>query len=612
MFSNKSVLATGLLFNAIITLPAAAGTIEFASAPIPVTDAEKRSILTSDYAMIDGNRVAINYQVLLRAGATTAADPNGGVFGLLYTSNGNPLVAEDGSYYISNDNDFTSILRGTDNKLYSVSHFESRPGAMYLTEINQDATSGVLTAVRTRSLDFAAVRGGWVHCAGSVTPWGTHLGSEEYEPDAKQWRDNTITEYNAAMASYFNAAPSAAATVVNPYDYGYPVEIKVDDFNHATVTKHYSMGRIALELGYVMPDNKTVYLSDDGTNVGLFRFVAKTAGDLSNGTLWAAQWNQINSSGAGTAKLNWVNLGYANDEQVKEWIAAYRFADIFDETTPVLDANGVDTGACPVGYTSINAGHEDGSHQCLKLRDVNQDGAIGSEDERIASRLETRRWAAMEGATTEFRKMEGITFNSQANKLYIAISEVDRGMLNFGRVGKTGRYDKYDLGGHNHITLTNGNVCGAVYALDIDGSYTARSMSGLVMGIPLTKNYGAANDSANFDGNNECDLNSIANPDNLTYMPGYDTLIIGEDSGTGHQNDMVWAYQLSSGRLTRIQTTPYGSETTSPYFYPNVNGFAYLMSVIQHPYGESDADKLEDATAARGYTGYFVFPAMTR
>ena len=27
--------------------------------------------------------------------------------------------------------------------------------------------------------------GGWVHCAGMVTPWGTHLGSEEYEPNAR-------------------------------------------------------------------------------------------------------------------------------------------------------------------------------------------------------------------------------------------------------------------------------------------------------------------------------------------------------------------------------------------------------------------------------------------
>ena len=25
----------------------------------------------------------------------------------------------------------------------------------------------------------------WTPCAGSVTPWNTHIGSEEYEPDGK-------------------------------------------------------------------------------------------------------------------------------------------------------------------------------------------------------------------------------------------------------------------------------------------------------------------------------------------------------------------------------------------------------------------------------------------
>jgi hypothetical protein len=36
------------------------------------------------------------------------------------------------------------------------------------------------------------------------------------------------------------------------------------------------------------------------------------------------------------------------------------------------------------------------------------------------------------------------------------------------------------------------------------------------------------------------------------------------------------------------------------------------MSVVQHPYGESDFDKLEDPGDARGYTGYMgPFPAMT-
>ena len=39
------------------------------------------------------------------------------------------------------------------------------------------------------------------------------------------------------------------------------------------------MGRVAIELAYVMPDNKTVYISDDGSRVGLFRFVADNPGD---------------------------------------------------------------------------------------------------------------------------------------------------------------------------------------------------------------------------------------------------------------------------------------------------------------------------------------------
>ena len=111
--------------------------------------------------------------------------------------------------------------------------------------------------------------------------------------------------------------------------------------------------------------------------------------------------------------------------------------------------------------------------------------------------------------------------------------------------------------------------------------------------------------------NNTCDVNRIANPDNLTFITGKDTLIIGEDTGSGHQNDAVWAYNIKSGELTRIETTPYGSETTSPYYYPDINGWAYIMSVIQHPYGESDTDKLTDASDAAAYVGFIgPMPAM--
>lgn len=84
---------------------------------------------------------------------------------------------------------------------------------------------------------------------------------------------------------------------MNPYRCGYPVDIRVDENGDATPIKHVAMGRIALELAYVMPDRKTVYMTNDGTNVGLFLFLADKPGDLSAGTLYANTWMQIEDRG---------------------------------------------------------------------------------------------------------------------------------------------------------------------------------------------------------------------------------------------------------------------------------------------------------------------------
>jgi hypothetical protein len=101
-------------------------------------------------------------------------------------------------------------------------------------------------------------------------------------------------------------------------------------------------------------------------------------------------------------------------------------------------------------------------------------------------------------------------------------------------------------------------------------------------------------------GDNQCSLDGIGNPDNISFLPGYNTLIIGEDAGNSvHQIDMVWAYDMRTKNLTRLQTTPFGSETTSVYWYPNLGGWGYLMSVVQHPYGESDEAELPYAPNGR-------------
>jgi hypothetical protein len=87
-------------------------------------------------------------------------------------------------------------------------------------------------------------------------------------------------------------------------------------------------------------------------------------------------------------------------------------------------------------------------------------------------------------------------------------------------------------------------------------------------------------------------------------MKGQGILLIGEDSGDGHQNDAIWAYDIEADALTRIATTPYGAETTSLYSYPEIGDFGYIVGVVQHPYGESDQGKLTDPADAHSYFGY--------
>lgn len=563
---------------------------EFKEVPVPITDVEKKAVSASPEVTVDGKTYKIGFNTILRSGDKVGD----GTFGLLVDQNGQPVKNKDGSVHISVDNDFSSLLP-VGKKLYMVSHFESRPGAMYLTELKQEKQSGKLTAVSTKNIDFSSYGGLWVPCAGSVTPWNSHLGSEEYPNNAlltetaKSMDD--IEDYDKPMARYFGVDPYAKETkvedfrnVFKPYRYGYPVEVTVSEDGKATPVKHFSMGRVAVELAYVMPDQRTTYISDDGTNVGLFMYVADNSTDLSSGTLYAAKWEQIHGRSGGYANLSWVNLGHADDADIHKTIeSGITFSDIFNTDKPNAD------GSCEEGFTSIST--TDG-HECLQLKDGM---------DTIASRVETRRYAAMRGATTEFRKEEGITFNPATSTLYVAMSQIAKGMEDGS---------KYDKGGPNHIRLPK-NKCGVVYGLDIapnatiGSQYVASNMYGVVNGIQ--RKYSKNSDYAS----NTCDIDNISNPDNVTFMTGRNTLIIGEDTGSGHQNDAIWAYNVGTQKLTRIQTTPYGSETTSPYYYPNVNGWSYVMSVIQHPYGESDEDKLSDPADAAAYTGYIgTIPAI--
>ncbi len=534
-----------------LAIPAFTATIDFKSISYPQNDSSKRQIYASSSITLDDKKYQIDYHIIARSGDKIGS----GVFGEIQDMDGKPLKVSDA-------NDFSS-LHDIDGQKFMITHFETVPASMYLTKLKQ-TKEGKLIPTDTKNIDFSSVGGLWVPCAGSVSPWGTHLGSEEYEPDA------SLITTAEPMTEYFKGDNSK----VKPYNYGWIPEVKILNKEGDTeVSKHYSMGRFSHELAYVMPDNKTVYMSDDGTNVSLFMYVAQQEKDLSKGTLYVAKYHQVGEVG----ELSWIDLGYATDKEIKKSIDNnITFNDIFNKQDPV-------NGKCNKDFSSINTTF---GHECLQVKK----GMA-----KLASRLESRRYGAMMGGTSEFRKLEGITYNSNDHELYLSASEINEGMLD---------NSINDEGGSNDIRLTQ-NDCGAVYKLTfaknpyIDSRYVVHKMSQLIKGEPLKMD------------NNSCDIDKIANPDNISFIPNTDTLIIGEDSTAGHQNDAIWAYDIKKKSLKRLLTTPYGSETTSVYYYKNFGGHSYIMATIQHPYGESDEDKVKSEEDKRAYTGYFgVLPLV--
>ena len=130
--------------------------IEFTGVPFPGTDAEKRVILASPSVKVDGKTYNIGYNTILRSG-----DQRGtGVFGQLYDIDGDIITNADGSPYISNSNDHSTLL-DVHGKVFMVSQFEDDIGAFYISELNQNTTTGALTPVSTKPINLArwAARG---------------------------------------------------------------------------------------------------------------------------------------------------------------------------------------------------------------------------------------------------------------------------------------------------------------------------------------------------------------------------------------------------------------------------------------------------------------------
>ena len=559
--------STAILAHTLAVLPWIAP-VSYGAEPIlrfqsfPAADAVAADTTrVADHVLIDGKPHPLRFQPLISTGDKVGSE----VFGQLKNIKSQPIVGREQTPVLCRTRDaygagpdFTSFLRFGDD-LFAATQFECAPGAFYVAGLHQDPQNGSLKVHALNHVDTSSVRGVATLCAGVVTPWGTHLGGEEYDANAALLDEATgvipdsFVGFNM-MGAYFSSQKEA-----NPYDYGWITELRVTTAaGSAQVDKHYALGRFSHELAYVMPDQKTVYMSDDGAHGGLFLFMADKAADFSAGRLYAAKWRQRNDI-SGSATLQWVDLGHAKAHEVESALSKrIRFKELFDHATPGPE------GQCPDGFTSTRTVSEP---ECLRVRP-------GSET--VASRLETRRYAALRGATTEFRKAEGLAYDTQRNAVYLALSEIGGAML-----------DKVeqDRGGSNDIRLSK-NACGAVYelALAVDvpddresvirSRYVAVSMQPLIAGLAAA-NEPHANGKA-------CAADGIANPDNLAYIPEADALLIAEDSDL-RQPSTLWAFELPSRSLLRILTAPKLAEITSIGWYPNVNDWSYITVVLQHP-----------------------------
>lgn len=593
MKMNKlSAAILGALAGAVAVNSAFAATVkvksvEFTAMPSPATSDEKADAYSKakiKYTYTDGK--SQEYDMVYHKLMGTTDVINGKVVGGLFNAKNEPLMDNDG-HMASDSPDGTSLMKingmkSSDSKTYNplalVNHFEYKelppndgvstgsfwsrlPASVGVSKLDQNRKTGELTVKDYNYVDYSGVFGHWIHCGATLSAWNTFISAEEYEPDAKTREglrksadSDDATDLNSFSKYHFGDEKKA-----NPYHYGYVPEVSIDkDGKTSKVVKHYSSGRIAREMQEMATDNRTAISGDDGKSTGLFMYVADTAKKLSAGTVYAGKITQKGDASKPEFGIQWIRLGHATDNEVKAFIdKGIKFSDMFE--AKMEDPNDT-TYKKVITYVGT---------EWLKLKSTNDLGMKKEEIAQAAAFLETRRYAALMGATTEFSKMEYIAFNKEDKKFYITISRVEATMA--------------DTAGDIQLPRNDGGfvleMTTAAKQKDISGKIINSDFVGTKL-TPITELVGKWSKDKDAEGN-ECDQEHICGPDNIRYVSTIRTLFVGEDTSR-RNNNYVWAFNIDTKKLSRIFSAPMGAEATGLGAFPNYDGFAYITSNFQH------------------------------
>lgn len=566
--SNSSLVFDGVNFS---SMPAPT-----LSAPTKMATTLTESTMTVKFTNGSTNSYALSYQPFFITGQSVADGKGGSVVaGGYFDINNKPImdtsVAGTARQFFSDCPDGSSLLTVSGanvagvkgNTVFAVVQFEYAtrnqamasmygmlPSPIAVLTLDQDKDTGKLSLVKYHNVDTSAVKGLWITCGASLSPWGTHLSSEEYEPDAF---NQGATSIPLSILQGFSQNLFGNTTQANPYDYGHLPEVTVKADGTGSIKKHYCLGRISHELIQMMPDNRTALMGDDATNGGLFMFVADKEKDLSSGTLYAAKYtSELNATS--TATLSWVKLGSASSAEIQALVSGgIKPTDIMESLT--TDPN-------------------DASYTKIVVNKVSLWVKVKPGQEKAAAFLETHRYAALKGASTAFSKMEGTTVNIKDKKAYSAMAAIRDSMV----TGKSGNVPALNVkfasainaGGILEHALTGGQKDTSGNTINSD--WVASASKFILLGEDLS----VADSLGNL-----AHADKIANPDNLKFSEKMRTLFIGEDSGQ-HVNNFLWAYNVDQGTLSRIMSCPAGAEATGLHAVDEINGWTYIMSNFQH------------------------------
>ncbi|GMH42766.1 hypothetical protein BSKO_10685 [Bryopsis sp. KO-2023] len=498
----------------------------------------------------------------------------------------------------------SASLIETCGNLFSVVTTESLPGTTYVVTLKNSKKG--LKASSAVHIDWSDVGGLWRSGSAVVTPWNTHLGGELLEPDGADFLGYPcLTGFSSCFKSRADQAFQDSLSFIRyfdvylddldnkfenlakrfqPYRYGYNYEVTVNKAGCATPRKLMTLGRFSHSSQIVMPDQKTVYMSDytTGRNVGggLFKFVAKAAGDLTSGTLYAAKF-KIKTGTLNKFDIEWIKLGSASNDELTKKAESIKFNEMFDFVPSAK--------RCRDGLKEINV---KSTKECLNVR---------KGMEKWAAFFETRRYASLLGASIELANVRSLTYDSNEDKVLMAVKQItprDKVMLQDDVEGST-----------NDVKVTLA-PCGAIYAMEVDESYDINKFELFHAGT---------DDFGNIE-NNICNVEDVAFPGDMDVIPGHGKVLVGEDSCTvdnrgsvcGHENNAIWALDSAKTNgppvLDRILTSPVFSGIASPRWYASINEMPLLTAVVNEVYRANTQDPVDpnDAGAVFGYFGPFT------